>query len=48
MKSLDVLYELMRSALWERPAVVDADFKDLFTELHTRVYVLICIFVVFL
>ena len=28
MKSLDVLYELMRSALWGRPAVVDADFKD--------------------
>ena len=28
MKSLDVLYELLRSALWGRPAVVDADFKD--------------------
>ena len=28
MKSLDVLYELMKSALWGRPAVVDADFKD--------------------
>ena len=28
MKSLEVLYELLRSALWSRPAVVDADFKD--------------------
>ena len=28
MKSLDVLYELMKSALWSRPAVVDAGFKD--------------------
>ena len=28
MKSLDVLYELLRSALWGRPAVVDADFNE--------------------
>jgi hypothetical protein len=28
MKSLEVLYELLRSALWGRPASVDADFKD--------------------
>ena len=28
MKSLDVLYELMRSALWGRPVAVDADFKE--------------------
>lgn len=28
MKSLDVLYELLRSALWGRPVAVDADFKE--------------------
>lgn len=28
MKSLDVLYELLRSALWGRPVAVDADFNE--------------------